>query len=256
MPTQAEGAEEAELRAAPGDVGSDGVGDEEHSDDQGDQGKGGEVQLERAEHAFHLAATPLGRAGAGMGGKLGLQSGAQLRTGDILFRRRVGAQEGFDPVDLAAELKAGLDRGDVGQGEVIVGANQIVGGFKEKANSQSGLLPAMDSAEGVTDFQAEPVGKGAGDGDRVGFGDEGDGISGIFEGVLEPIGDEVAVGKRIDTDKMEKFAGMSRQGGDDLDDGGGFADGGVGTDDREQSFGQAEALAFDGEVGPAGDEIQ
>jgi hypothetical protein len=55
---------------------------------------------------------------------------------------------------------------------------------------------------------------------------------------------------------MEEFAGMGRQGGNHLDDRGGFANGGVGTDDREKNFGQAEALAFDGEVGPTSDEVE
>jgi hypothetical protein len=49
---------------------------------------------------------------------------------------------------------------------------------------------------------------------------------------------------------------MGGEGGDDLEDGGGFANGGVGSDDGEKGFGEAEALAFDGEVGSAGDEVE
>jgi hypothetical protein len=36
-------AEEAEFGASAGDIGGDGIGDEKHADNQGDQGKGGEV---------------------------------------------------------------------------------------------------------------------------------------------------------------------------------------------------------------------
>ena len=156
----------------------------------------------------------------------------------------------------AAELEAGLDGGDVGEGEVVVGADQIVGRLEQKADTEGRFPAAVDGAEGVTDLQPEPVGERAGDGDGVGFGDEGDGIGRIFQRILKPVGDEFAVGKGIDADEMEEFARMGGQRCNDLEHGCGLADGGIGPDDGQQGFGDAEALTLDGEVGPAGHEVE
>jgi hypothetical protein len=34
-------------------------------------------------------------------------------------------EEGFDPVDLAGEAEGGLDGGDVGDGEVVIRADEV-----------------------------------------------------------------------------------------------------------------------------------
>ena len=70
MASESEGAEKADLGAAADDVGGNGVGDEKHSDDKGDKGEGGEVELKGAEHFLNLLAASLGRACASVGWKL------------------------------------------------------------------------------------------------------------------------------------------------------------------------------------------
>ena len=71
MASESEGAEKADLGAAADDVGGNGVGDEKHANDKGDEGEGGEVELKGAEHFLDLLAASLGRAGASVGWKLG-----------------------------------------------------------------------------------------------------------------------------------------------------------------------------------------
>jgi hypothetical protein len=68
--SESKGAEKADLGAAADDVGGNGVGDEKHANDKGDEGKGGEVELKGAEHFLNLLAASLGGAGASVGWKL------------------------------------------------------------------------------------------------------------------------------------------------------------------------------------------
>jgi hypothetical protein len=49
---------------------------------------------------------------------------------------------------------------------------------------------------------------------------------------------------------------MIRQGGNELDGRGNFPHGGVIPEKKDKFFGEAEALAFDGEIGSAGDEVE
>ena len=67
---QAKGAKEADLGSAANHVGGDGIGDEKHADDEGDEGEGCEVELKGAEHFFDLLASALGGAGPGVGGQV------------------------------------------------------------------------------------------------------------------------------------------------------------------------------------------
>jgi len=254
--TEAEGTEEAELRPTPRDVGGDGVGDEKHADNERDKGEGGEVELKGSQHSFDLATAPIRGPGACVGGEAGSEPFGEGLADGFLFRRRGSAEDGFDAVDLASELKAGLDGGDVGEGEVIVGADKIVRRFEQKADAEGGFPAAVHGAESVTDLQPKPLGEAAGKGDGIGFGDERDGIGRIFQRVLEPVGDEFTVGEGIDPDEMEEFARMGGEGGDHLKHRGGLADGGIGAEDGEERFGQAEPLALHREVRPTGDEIE
>jgi len=81
-----------------------------------------------------------------------LKPGRKFGAGLVFGGGGVGTEEGFNAVDLAAELKAGLNGGDVGQGEVIVGADQVIGGFEQEADAQGSFLATVNGPEGVSDF--------------------------------------------------------------------------------------------------------
>jgi hypothetical protein len=165
-------------------------------------------------------------------------------------------EEGFDPVDLAGEGEGGLDGGDVGDGEVVIRADEVGRGFEKKSDLEFCLMAGGDGEEGITRLKVETLGEGAGKGDGVGFGDKGNGIGGGAESVFEAIGDEFAVGEGIDADEVKKLSGMIRERGDELKGGGEFANGGIVSEKGNQFFGKTEALAFDSEVGATGDEIE
>jgi len=165
-------------------------------------------------------------------------------------------EEGFDPVELAGESEGGLDGGDVGDGEVVIRADEVGRGFEKKSDLEFCLMAGGDGEEGITRLKAETKGEGAGEGDGVGFGDKGDGIGGGAESVFEAIGDEFAVGEGIDADEVKKLSGMIRERSDELEGGGEFANGGIVPEKGNQFFGKTKALAFDSEVGATGDEIE
>ena len=71
MTSESEGAEKSDLGAAADDVGGNGVGDEEHPDDEGDEGESGEVELKGTEHFFNFLATSLRGSSPSVGWKLG-----------------------------------------------------------------------------------------------------------------------------------------------------------------------------------------
>jgi len=147
-------------------------------------------------------------------------------------------EEGFDPVDLAGEAEGGLDGGDVGDGEVVIRADEVRRGFEKKSDLEFCLMAGGDGEEEITGLKAEALGEGAGKGDGVGFGDKGDGIGGGAEGVFEAIGDEFAIGEGIDADEMEEFSGVIRERGDELEGGGEFANGGIVSEKGDQFFGK------------------
>jgi hypothetical protein len=102
----------------------------------------------------------------------------------------------------------------------------------------------------------EAIGKRAGDGDGVGFGNESGGIGRSEQGVFEAVSDEFFVGEWIDPDEMDKLARMGGEGSNESEGGGDFADSGILAEDGDEVLGKAKALAFDGEVGSAGDEVE
>lgn len=102
----------------------------------------------------------------------------------------------------------------------------------------------------------EAIGKRAGDGDGVGFGNESGGVGRIEKCVFEAVGDEFCIGKWIDADEMNKLARVGREGSDKGECGGDFADGGILAENGDEFFGETKALAFYGEVGTTGDEIE
>ena len=135
MAIHAQSAEQSQFSPSADDVGGNGIGDEEHADHEGDEGEGGEVELERTEHFFDFTAPAFRRAGPGMGGKLGSQPFEKLLAWSIDFSGGIGSEQDFDAVDLAAEGKRGLDGGDVRDGEVIIGAEKIGGGLEKKTDT-------------------------------------------------------------------------------------------------------------------------
>ena len=102
----------------------------------------------------------------------------------------------------------------------------------------------------------EAIGKRAGDGDGVRFGNESGGIGRSEKGVLEAVGDEFCVGERIDANEMNELARVGREGSNEGEGGGEFADGGILAEDGNEVLGETKALAFDGEVGSAGNEVE
>jgi len=165
-------------------------------------------------------------------------------------------EEGFYAIDLAGESEGGLNGGDVGDGKVVIRADEVGRGFEKKSDLEFCLMAGGDGEDGVTGLKVETLGEGAGKGDGVGFGDKGDGIGGGAEGVFEPIGDEFAVREGIDADEVKKLSGMIRERGDELEGGGEFANGGIVSEKGDQFFGKTEALAFDSEVRSTCDEIE
>ena len=121
------------------------------------------------------------------------------------FSRGIGAEEGFDAVDLARESKGGLDGRDISDCEVIIGSQEVGGRFEKEADPEVGLMAGGDSADGVAGLKVETVGKGASEGDGVGLGNKGDGVGGGAEGVFEAVGHEFAIREGIDADEMKKF---------------------------------------------------
>ena len=114
-------------------------------------------------------------------------------------------KQGFDAVDLARESKGGLDGGDIGDGEVIIGSQEVGGRFEKEADPKVGLMAGGDSADQVAGLKVETVCEGAGEGDGVGLGNKGDGVCGGAEGVFEAIGHEFAIREGIDADEMKEF---------------------------------------------------
>ena len=55
---------------------------------------------------------------------------------------------------------------------------------------------------------------------------------------------------------MKEFPGVIREGSDKRECGSDFANGGVVPKKRDEFFREAEALAFDCEIGPASDEVE
>lgn len=132
--------------------------------------------------------------GRKVGGDAFEQSGA--RGGD--FSGRVGLKEGLDAIDLSGQSEGGLDGSDIGDGQVVVGTDQVRRGFEEKTDTEVGLVSGGDGEERVSRLEVKAFGEGAGEGDGVGFGDESDGIGGGAESVFESVGDELAIGKGVD----------------------------------------------------------
>ena len=113
---ESERAQKADFGSTAYYIGGDGIGYEKHADDQGDQGKGGEIKLECAEHFFDFLTTAFGGSGPGVGGEVGCKAFEKGRASCGNFSRGIGLKKGFDAVDLAGESEGGLDGGDIGDG--------------------------------------------------------------------------------------------------------------------------------------------
>lgn len=58
------------------------------------------------------------------------------------FAVGIRKKEGVDAVDLAEESEGGLHCGDIGDGKVVIGSDEVGGGFEEKADLEIGLVSA------------------------------------------------------------------------------------------------------------------
>ena len=56
------------------------------------------------------------------------------------FAVGIGKKEGVDAVDLAEEPEGGLHGGDIGDGKVVIGSDEVGGRFDEKADLEIGLV--------------------------------------------------------------------------------------------------------------------
>ena len=139
---------------------------------------------------------------------------------------------------------------------MVVGTYQVNRCFAQKTDTKLGLVSGRDGEERVTRLEVKSVGEGAGEGDGVGFGDESDGIGGGAECVLEAVGHELAIGEGVDPNEVKEFPAVAGKRGNELDGRGNLADGWVMAQERDYFFGKAKSLAFDGEVGSAGNEVE
>jgi len=113
---ESERAEETDFGSATNHIGGDGVGDEKHADNECDEGEGCQVELECTEHFFDFLATTFGGAGPSVSGEMGCEAFEKGGAGRGNFPRGIGAEEGFDAIDLAGESEGGLDGGDISDG--------------------------------------------------------------------------------------------------------------------------------------------
>jgi hypothetical protein len=222
---ESERAQKADFGSTAYYIGGDGVGDEKHADDESDEREGCKVELKCAEHFFDFLASAFRGTGSGVGGEMGCEPFEKGGAGRGNFSRGIGLKKGFDAVDLAREPKGGLDGGDISDGEVIIGSQEVGGRFEKEADPEVGLMAGGDSADGVARLKVQTVGEGASEGDGVGFGNEGDGVSGGAEGVFEAVGHEFAIREGIDADEMKEFTWVIGEGGNKGECGGNFADG-------------------------------
>ena len=98
--------------------------------------------MESAEHFFHFVATSLGRAGASVSGQMGGEAGEEVGSGGSDLAGGIRKKEGIDAVDLACESEGGLDGGDIGDGEVVIGPDEVGGRFEKEADLEIGLVSA------------------------------------------------------------------------------------------------------------------
>ena len=98
--------------------------------------------MESAEHFFHFVATSLGRAGASVSGQMGGEAGEEVGSGGSDLAGGIRKKEGINTVDLACESEGGLDGGDIGDGEVVIGSYEVGGRFEKEADLEIGLVSA------------------------------------------------------------------------------------------------------------------
>lgn len=222
-----ERAQKADFGSATNHIGGNGIGDEKHADDESDEREGCKVELKCAEHFFDFLATAFGGTRSGVGGEVGCKAFEEGGASCGNFSRGIGLKKGFDAVDLAGESKGGLDGGDIGDREVIIGSQEVGGRFEKEADPEVGLMAGGDSADGVAGLKVETVGEGAGEGDGVGFGNKGDGVGGGAEGVFKAVGYEFAIREGIDADEMKEFPWVIGEGCNKGECGSNFADCGI-----------------------------
>ena len=58
------------------------------------------------------------------------------------FAVGIGKKEGVDAIDLAEKPEGGLHCGDIGDGKVVIGSDEVGGRFEEKADLKIGLVSA------------------------------------------------------------------------------------------------------------------
>jgi len=98
--------------------------------------------LESTEHFTDFLSAAFGGASAGIGREVGGEAGEEVGLSGSDFAFGIGKKEGVDPIDLAEESEGGLHGGDIGDGKMVIGPDEVGGRFEEKADLEIGLVSA------------------------------------------------------------------------------------------------------------------
>jgi len=87
-------------------------------------------------------ASAFGGTCSGIGGEVGGEAGEEVGLSGSDFTVGIGKKEGVDAIDLAEESEGGLHGGDIGDGKVVIGSDEVGGRFEKKADMEIGLVSA------------------------------------------------------------------------------------------------------------------
>jgi len=191
-----------------------------------------------------------------MGGEFRREAFQKFAAGSVQLSGGIRTKKSLDAVDLTAETKSSLDGGNIGDGKVIIGTEEIGGGFKKKTDAKVGPMSSGYSAQGVPDFQLKAIREGSGEGDSVGFGNNRDCIGRGAKRVLQPVGHQFVVREGIDTHQMQELARVRGERGYEGDRGSDFPDARVLPKNGDKVFRKPEALPLDGKIGSAGHKVE
>jgi len=70
---------------------------------------------------------------------MGGEAGEEVGSGGSDFAVGIRKKKSINTVDLACESEGGLDGGDIGDGEVVIGPDEVGGRFEKEADLEIGL---------------------------------------------------------------------------------------------------------------------
>jgi hypothetical protein len=98
--------------------------------------------LESTKHLTDFLAAAFRGTCSGIGGEVGGEAGEEVGLDGSDFAFGIGKKEGVDAIDLAEKPEGGLHCGDIGDGKVVIGSDEVGGRFEEKADLKIGLVSA------------------------------------------------------------------------------------------------------------------